>query len=205
MSDHHNSDPIRSAGDMTPEEQRLSDALLSADRTHGLIAVTMLPSGLFQMLSEVQLALRHPRHPAFAAAVAEAIARGWQRALARHVPELTAIMEQGWDRAQDVRMTEEGRPSAPGPRGRVRADGSMVAETVEDRLYIDQWDMTQGRGHVGGPQCPHCGKDVYPRLCLHDGYGVCGACDGTFRWSAGFTRAGFAWTTCAADTPEEGK
>jgi hypothetical protein len=203
MSDPCNSDPIRSQTDATQEEADFVAAIMAADRKYGRIAVLLLPSALFQMVAEVQLALRHPHHPPAAAKAVEAIARDWQAALARHVPEVAAILEAGWDLSRDVRMTKDGRPSAPGPRGSDRADGGMVAETVADALYLDQWEQAEGLSHVGSPQCPHCGYDLIRPDMDMTGTGDCPSCEGSFRWRAGPSPVGFAWTTWAVDTPEE--
>lgn len=203
MVSERNPDPIRSSTDLDPEEALVAAALTAADARHGRIAVLLLPSGLFAMLAEVQLALAHPDHPVHAATVAEMIGRDWQRALTQHVPEVAAILEAGWERSRDVRFMPVSRPRRPGLKGRVLADGTLEIENLDESLDLDQWPHTEGRGHIGGPQCPHCGQDLLQTECDLTGHGSCGVCEGQFRWVAGPGPAGFAWTTWALDRAEE--
>jgi hypothetical protein len=60
---------------------------------------------------------------------------------------------------------------------------------------LEGFTESRGRGHIGGPQCPWCEKDMRQAECLDNGNGRCPHCNMLFRWQAGPTPAGFAFTT----------
>lgn len=74
--------------------------------------VTSVPTA-FMLLAQLQLALRHPGNTGMSAEVARDMARNLQAAIAVHVPEAVALMEEGWHPEFDV-TREEFKDQCPG-------------------------------------------------------------------------------------------
>ena len=60
------------------------------------------PARAFILVSQLQLALRHPHNQGASAAFTRQIANNLTDAICHYIPEARELIEQGWDSAYDV-------------------------------------------------------------------------------------------------------
>lgn len=203
MNSGESYDRIRSQEEEQLREMRVVDALERADLKHGSVAVVLKPSALFCIVCEVQLALKFPGHAPAAAALAEKIVRDWAQALCRHVPEAEECIEEGWNRTLAQEIEDGARRLSVQLLSEVAAERAAEEAQVKEALDGLGWQETSGVSNVGNPLCPCCRVDLLWIHCTTNGTGQCPYCENYFRWQAGPSPAGFAWTTAPADCPEE--
>lgn len=92
---------------------------VASDLAHGApLALSLTCCEAFVLVTQLQLALRHPGNTGAPAVVARAIVDGLIPPLTQSRPALAAIIEAGWDASADVVL-----PFVP----RVRSDGTPAA------------------------------------------------------------------------------
>jgi hypothetical protein len=77
--------------------------LYESDTTFNLV-FTMLEA--IAILSQLQVALRHPENNGDLSKIATEVARGLQRGICLEIPEIQPILELGWNPIKDLTMQE---------------------------------------------------------------------------------------------------
>ncbi|MGL5809720.1 MAG: hypothetical protein ACRCYQ_07240 [Nocardioides sp.] len=69
-----------------------------------IIDMASTPARLYILISQIQLALRHPNNVGTSAEIAREIALNMTEAVCHYVPEARESIEQGWNPAYDVKQ-----------------------------------------------------------------------------------------------------
>lgn len=67
-----------------------------------ILDMASTPARLYILISQIQLAARHPGNTGPSAAIARQIADNMTDAICHHIPEARETIEQGWNPAYDV-------------------------------------------------------------------------------------------------------
>lgn len=186
---------IRSASDLLPAEAEALKVCEQLYQCREDVTIHLHPISLLFLVSHLQLALRHPSNTGASADQVRTITRQWQAALVSRFPDLAALMEAGWCVENDTAWGEAAstgpEEQSSGPPAAFETD-IPIPKNLFGRLGFSE---TQGRGHVGGPECPWCAKLLPAASCQPNGRGACPHCKKLFSWMAGPTPCGFAYST----------
>jgi hypothetical protein len=80
----------------------IDELLEQIAKSEVVITTQTSPFRLFVLLSQLQLALRHPGNTGASALIARQIAENMADILCQYVPEARELIEMGWDDAHDV-------------------------------------------------------------------------------------------------------
>jgi hypothetical protein len=78
------------------------EILLKIGTSRAAIGFATTPARAFILISQLQLALRHPENDGGGSAIAREIAEHLTDALCFHIPEARALIELGWNPDNDV-------------------------------------------------------------------------------------------------------